>query len=201
MSSWPPRRPDREAASAAAEFPGAGCRSLRGRPSGLKTACGIATRRPCGPALTPETTAAPDGSTKGQATACPRRPRHPGAKPLTVYGWRGKGHLPALLRRSLEHAQYTSIRYAERLGDIGAVRSVGSKGDSYDNAAAESVNSLYKKELIDLDGPWNSVRDVTFATMEWVAWYNSERLHSTCGYVPPKEFEENYYIQQDALVA
>ena len=97
--------------------------------------------------------------------------------------------------------QYTSIRYAERLGDIGAVRSVGSKGDSYDNAAAESVNSLYKKELIDLDGPWNGVRDVTFATMEWVAWYNSERLHSTCGYIPPKEFEENYYAQQDALVA
>ena len=71
MSSWPPRRPDREAASAAAEFPGAGCRSLRGRPSGLKTACGIATRRPCGPALTPETTAAPDGSTKGQASSLP----------------------------------------------------------------------------------------------------------------------------------
>jgi putative transposase len=78
---------------------------------------------------------------------------------------------------------------------------VGSKGDSYDNAAAESVNSLYKKELIELDGPWDGVRDVTFATMEWVAWYNNERLHYSCRYVPPKEFEENYYIQQDALVA
>jgi putative transposase len=97
--------------------------------------------------------------------------------------------------------QYTSIRYAERLGDIGAVRSVGSKGDSYDNAAAESVNSLYKKELIDRDGPWDGVRDVTFATMEWVAWYNNERLHSACDYIPPKEFEENHYTQQDALVA
>ena len=97
--------------------------------------------------------------------------------------------------------QYTSIRYAERLGDIGAVRSVGSKGDSYDNAAAQSVNSLYKKELIDRDAPWGGVKDVTFATMEWVAWYNSERLHSACGYVPPKEFEENHYTQQDALVA
>jgi putative transposase len=105
------------------------------------------------------------------------------------------------LRRLLEPAQYTSIRYAERLGDIDAVRSVGSKGDSYDNAAAESVNSLYKKELIDRDGPWNGVRDVTFATMEWVAWYNSERLHSACGYIPPKEFEENYYDQQTTLVA
>jgi putative transposase len=78
---------------------------------------------------------------------------------------------------------------------------VGSKGDSYDNAAAESVNSLYKKELIDRDGPWEGVRDVAFATMEWVAWYNNDRLHSACGYIPPKEFEENYYTQQDALVA
>jgi putative transposase len=106
-----------------------------------------------------------------------------------------------LVHHSDRGVQYTSIRYAERLGDIGAVRSVGSKGDSYDNAAAESVNSLYKKELIDRDGPWDGVRDVTFATMEWVSWYNSERLHSSCGYVPPKEFEENYYIQQEALVA
>ena len=106
-----------------------------------------------------------------------------------------------LVHHSDRGVQYTAIRYAERLGDVGAVRSVGSKGDSYDNAAAESVNSLYKKELIDRDGPWNGVRDVTFATMDWVAWYNNERLHSTCGYIPPKEFEENYYTQQDALVA
>jgi len=104
-----------------------------------------------------------------------------------------------LVHHSDRGVQYTSIRYAERLGEIG--RSVGSKGDSYDNAAAESVNSLYKKELIDRDGPWDGVRDVTFATMEWVAWYNNERLHSACEYVPPKEFEENYYTQQDALVA
>jgi putative transposase len=83
-----------------------------------------------------------------------------------------------LVHHSDRGVQYTSIRYAERLGDIGAVRSVGSKGDSYDNAAAESVNSLYKKELIDRDGPWDGVRDVTFATMEWVSWYNSERVHS-----------------------
>lgn len=106
-----------------------------------------------------------------------------------------------LVHHSDRGVQYTSIRYTERLGDIRAVRSVGRKGDSYDNAAAESVNSLYKKELIDREGPWNGVSDVTLATMEWVAWYNSERLHSTCGYIPPKEFEENYYTQQDALVA
>jgi putative transposase len=112
-----------------------------------------------------------------------------------------RGHLPVLLRRSLEPGQYTSIRYGERLGEIGAVRSVGSKGDSYDNAAAESVNSLYKRELIDREGPWAGVSDVALATLEWVAWYNGERLHSACGNIPPKEFEESYYNQQATLVA
>jgi putative transposase len=116
--------------------------------------------------------------------------------------WSSGGRIgDQLVHHSDRGVQYTSIRYAERLGEIGAVRSVGSKGDSYDNAAAESVNSLYKKELIDRDGPWGGAKDVTFATMEWVAWYNNERLHSSCGYIPPKEFEESYYIQQDALVA
>jgi putative transposase len=106
-----------------------------------------------------------------------------------------------LVHHSDRGVQYTSIRYGERLGEIGAVRSVGSKGDSYDNAAAEAVNSLYKRELIDRDGPWFGVGDVTVATMEWAAWYNSERLHSACGDIPPKEFEENYYNQQVRLVA
>ena len=78
------------------------------------------------------------------------------------------------------------------------VRSVSSKGDSYDNAAAESVNSLYKKELIDREGPWDGVDDVMLATLEWVAWYNNERLHSFCGDVPPKEYEGNYYARQEA---
>ena len=122
-------------------------------------------------------------------------------KPLTVYGWRGKGHLPALLRRSLEPVQYTSIRYAERLSEISAVRSVGRKGDSYDNAAAESLNSLYKKELIEREGPWTGTADVMLATLEWVAWYNRGRLHSACGYVPPEEFEEIYYACQGNLVS
>jgi putative transposase len=97
-----------------------------------------------------------------------------------------------VLRRSVESAQYTSIRYAERLDQIGAARSVGSKGDSYDNAAAESLNSLYKKELIAFHRGWKDATDVTIATMEWVAWYNSERLHSFCGNVPPSEYEEMF---------
>ena len=116
--------------------------------------------------------------------------------------WSSGGRIgDQLIHHSDRGVQYTSIRYGERLGEIGAVRSVGSKGDSYDNAAAEAVNSLYKRELIDRDGPWSGAGDVTVATMEWVAWYNSERLHSACGDIPPKEFEENYYNQQVRLVA
>jgi putative transposase len=116
--------------------------------------------------------------------------------------WSSRGGIGnELIHHSDRGVQYTSIRYGERLGEIGAVRSVGSKGDSYDNAAAESVNSLYKRELIDHDGPWHGVGDVALATMEWVAWYNNDRLHSACGNIPPKEFEENYCNQQAALVA
>ncbi|WP_329427150.1 IS3 family transposase [Streptosporangium sp. NBC_01495] len=98
-----------------------------------------------------------------------------------------------LVHHSDRGVQYTSIRYAERLDQVGAARSVGSKGDSYDNAAAESLNSLYKKELIEFQGDWKGVMDVTIATMEWVAWYNSERLHSYCGNVPPAEYEETFH--------
>jgi putative transposase len=106
-----------------------------------------------------------------------------------------------LIHHSDRGVQYTSIRYSERLAEIGAARSVGSKGDSYDNAAAEAVNSLYKKELIDIEGPWRNVRDVALATMEWVSWYNNNRLHSACGNIPPKEYEENYYALPETLVA
>jgi len=102
-----------------------------------------------------------------------------------------------LVHHSDRGVQYTSIRYTERLEEVAVVRSVGSKGDSYDNAAAESVNSLYKKELINREGPWEGIEDVTLATLEWVAWYNNERLHSACGHIPPKEFEDNYYTQQE----
>jgi putative transposase len=74
-------------------------------------------------------------------------------------------------------------------------------GKAIDNAAAEALNSLYKKELIDREGPWRGVEDVMLATLEWVDWYNTERLHSACGYMPPKEFEENYYTRQESLVS
>jgi putative transposase len=98
-----------------------------------------------------------------------------------------------LVHHSDRGVQYTAIRYTERLEEAKAVRSVGSKGDSYDNAAAESLNSLYKRELIDLKKEWQGVDDVMIATMDWVHWYNEERLHSYCGDIPPKEFEEICY--------
>jgi putative transposase len=85
-----------------------------------------------------------------------------------------------LIHHSDRGVQYTSICYTDRLDEAGAVRSVGSKGDSYDNAAAEALNSLYKRELIDLRGPWKGLADVTRATMEWVEWYNTQRIHSYC---------------------
>ena len=97
-----------------------------------------------------------------------------------------------LVHHSDRGVQYTSIHYTQRLEDIGAVRSVGSKGDSYDNAAAEAVNSLYKKELINREGQWQDVGQVTVATAVWVSCYNNDRLHSTCGNVPPSEYENSW---------
>jgi putative transposase len=105
-----------------------------------------------------------------------------------------------LVHHSDRGVQYTSIRYTQRLEDIGAVRSVGSKGDSYDNAAAEAVNSLYKKELINHEGPWQDAGHVTVATAEWVSWYNNERLHSACGNVPPAEYEKTWLMDQSHTI-
>ena len=98
-----------------------------------------------------------------------------------------------LVHHSDRGVQYTATRYTERLEEAKAVRSVGSKGDSYDNAAAESLNSLYKRELIDLQKNWQGVDDVMVATADWVCWYNEVRLHSYSGDMPPKEYEEIYY--------
>jgi len=93
-------------------------------------------------------------------------------------------------------SQYLSIRYSERLAESDIVASVGSKGDSYDNALAESFNSLYKWELIYPRGPWKSLDDVEFATLGYVDWFNHRRLHGELGMVPPVEFEVTYYSQQ-----
>ncbi len=93
--------------------------------------------------------------------------------------------------------QYVSIRYTERLAEAGIEPSVGSVGDSYDNALAETINGLFKAEVIRRRGPWRSMEAVEFATLEWVDWYNNRRLLGSIGDVPPAEAESRYYAQLD----
>lgn len=94
--------------------------------------------------------------------------------------------------------QYLAIRYTERLAETGAVNSVGSKGDSYDNALAETIIGLYKAELIRNRGPWRGLDDLEYATLEWVDWFNHRRLFEAHGHIPPAEFEELHYQQNDS---
>jgi putative transposase len=101
----------------------------------------------------------------------------------------------ALVHHSDRGSQYISIRYTERLAQAGIEPSVGSRGDSYDNALAESVNGLYKAELIHRRAPWKTRAAVELATLEWVSWFNHHRLLEPIGYIPPAEAEVNYYRQ------
>src|SRR2546422_3862634 len=105
-----------------------------------------------------------------------------------------------LVHHSDRGVQYLSIRYTERLAEAGIELSVGSTGDSYDNALAETVIGLFKTEEIHRRGPWKGLEDVEFATLEWVAWYNGSRLLEPLGYVPPAEFEKAYHDRQAAPV-
>jgi putative transposase len=114
--------------------------------------------------------------------------------------FRGK-ELPGLVHHSDRGVQYLAIRYTERLDEAKAVNSVGSKGDSYDNALAETVNGLYKAELIRRRKRWRTLGELELATAAWVHWYNTERLHGTCGDIPPAEFEEAYYRQLEEATA
>jgi putative transposase len=133
----------------------------------------------------------------------------------TIVGWRVAGHmrtgmvldaldmacfhrgarLDGLVCHSDAGSQYTSLRYTERLDEIGARPSIGSIADSYDNALAEAVNGLYTSELIRSQGPWRTVDDVELATLAWVHWFNTTRLHGTLGDIPPAEFEAHHYAQ------
>ena len=106
--------------------------------------------------------------------------------------WRRRGAGDGLVHHSDRGVQYLSIRYTERLEDAGIETSVGSRGDSYDNALAESVIGLYKTEVIRHEGPWKGLDEVEFATLEWVDWFNHQRLLEPLGYVPPSEFEAAY---------
>jgi transposase InsO family protein len=107
--------------------------------------------------------------------------------------WSRRGDLQGLVHHSDRGGQYLAIRYTERLAEAGGVTSVGSRGDSYDNALAETIIGLYKTEVIRHRGPWRGIDDVEFATLEWVDWFNHRRLLEPIGHVPPAELEAAYY--------
>jgi Transposase and inactivated derivatives len=106
-----------------------------------------------------------------------------------------------VIHHSDRGCQYLSIRYTERLKEAGVEPSVGSVGDSYDNALAESVIGLFKSEVIHHRGPWRQFDDVEYTTLDWVDWFNNRRLLEPIGNVPPAEFELMYYRQQDESAA
>ncbi len=106
---------------------------------------------------------------------------------------RRPAHRGGLVHHSDRGSQYLSIKYTERLAEAGIEPSVGSVGDSYDNALAETINGLYKAEVIHRRGPWRTMEAVEFATLEWVDWFNNRRLLEPIGNIPPAEAEERYY--------
>jgi putative transposase len=110
-------------------------------------------------------------------------------------------HGGGLIHHSDRGSQYLSITYTERLKDAGVEPSVGSVGDSYDNALAETINGLYKTEVINRRGPWRNFEAVEFATLEWVDWFNTRRLLAPIGNIPPAEAEASYYAQTEERAA
>ncbi|QSR29111.1 hypothetical protein CFI00_01070 [Nocardioides sp. S5] len=98
-----------------------------------------------------------------------------------------------VLLRPPEPAQYLAVRYTQRLAEAGAVASVGSTGDSYDNALAEAFNSLFKAELVRNKGAWKNIDDLEIAVAEYIDWFNHRRLHGEIGLIPPAEYEDNHY--------
>ena len=118
---------------------------------------------------------------------------------LKMAVWRRESQgadLGKLVHHSDRGVQYRAIRYTQRLAEAGAVASVGSKGDSYDNAMAEAFNSLYKAELVRNKGPWRGLDDLEMATVEYIDWYNNRRLHGELGHVPPAEYEALHAMTQ-----
>ena len=111
--------------------------------------------------------------------------------------WRRQAQLDGLVHHSDRGSQYLAIRYTDRLAEAGAVTSVGSRGDSYDNALAETIIGLYKTELIHRRGPWKGLDGVEYATLEWADWFNHRRLLEPIGHIPPAEFEAAYHRRED----
>src|SRR5215207_3452742 len=108
---------------------------------------------------------------------------------------RNDGTKEGIIHHSDRGTQYLSMRYTDRLADAGLEPSVGSRGDSYDNALAESVIGLFKTEVIQRKGPWRTLEAVEFATLTWVDWFNTRRILGPIGYIPPAEYEARYYAQ------
>ncbi len=111
---------------------------------------------------------------------------------------RAGADLDGLIHHSDRGVQYLSIRYTERLADNDIVGSVGSRGDSLDNALAESIIGLYKTELVRNRGPWRGLDDLELATLEWVDWFNHRRLFHELGRIPPAEYETDHYRQTES---
>ena len=126
----------------------------------------------------------------------PPRSEAPGCPTASGYSLEqalhARGDLEQLIHHSDHGVQYLAIRYTDRLADAGIEPSVGSVGDSYDNALAETIFGLYKTEVIRQRGPWRNLEQVEFATLEWVDWFNHRRLFEPIGNIPPVEFEELY---------
>lgn len=113
--------------------------------------------------------------------------------------WRRDAALVGLVHHSDRGSQYASIRYTERLSDAGIAPSVGSVGDSYDNALAETTIGLCKTELVNRKRPWRMSEQIELATLEWIDWWNHRRLHEAIGHVPPAEKEATYYSENMAV--
>jgi putative transposase len=122
----------------------------------------------------------------------------PGPRQAVWTRQRNGASLDSVVAHTDRGSQYVSIRYTERLAAVNIAASVGSVGSSYDNALAETINGLYKTELIKPRGPWRTLDLVEIATAEWVDWFNHRRLYEHCGDIPPAEAEERYYAQQAA---
>jgi putative transposase len=116
---------------------------------------------------------------------------------LEMAAWAAGGKLPGLTHHSDHGSNYMSLIYTDRIVELGATPSTGTVGDSYDNALAEAVNGLYKTELIRRRGPWKTVEQVELATLEYVWWWNNQRLHSELGYQTPAEVEAAHYAHPD----
>jgi transposase InsO family protein len=114
--------------------------------------------------------------------------------------WRRDAKAGSLVHHSDAGSQYTSVRYSDRLADAGIAASIGTVGDSYDNAMAEALNATFKAELVVPQGPWRTKAQLEWAVIEWVFWYKASRLHGEIGDIPPAEHHANWYRQNHPAV-